>query len=87
MNCINCGALLTDLDYCGHCGCNVLVQKKAYYLSNVYYNQGLEKASIRDLSGAISCLQRSLTFNKHNIQARNLLGLVFFETGEVVSAE
>ena len=86
MNCINCGALLTDLDYCGHCGCNVLVQKKAYYLSNVYYNQGLEKASIRDLSGAISCLQRSLTFNKHNIQARNLLGLVFFETGEVVSA-
>ena len=43
MNCINCGALLTDLDYCGHCGCNVLVQKKAYYLSNVYYNQGLEK--------------------------------------------
>ena len=86
MNCINCGALLTDLDYCGHCGSNVLIQKKAYYLSNVYYNQGLEKASIRDLSGAISCLHRSLTFNKHNIQARNLLGLIYFETGEVVSA-
>ena len=47
MNCINCGALLTDLDYCGHCGCNVLVQKKAYYLSNVYYNQGLEKSDFQ----------------------------------------
>lgn len=86
MNCMNCGALLTDTDYCPHCGCDVMVQKKAFYLANLYYNQGLEKASIRDLSGAISCLRRSLTFNKYHMQARNLLGLVYFETGEVVSA-
>lgn len=86
MNCMNCGALLTDRDYCPHCGCDVMVQKKACYLANLYYNQGLEKASIRDLSGAISCLRRSLTFNKNHMQARNLLGLVYFETGEVVSA-
>ncbi len=86
MNCMNCGALLTDMDYCPGCGCDVMVQKKACYLANLYYNQGLEKASIRDLSGAISCLRRSLTFNKYHIQARNLLGLVYFETGEVVSA-
>lgn len=86
MNCMNCGALLTDMDYCPHCGSDVMVQKKAFYLSNLYYNQGLEKASIRDLSGAIGCLRRSLTFNKYHMQARNLLGLVYFETGEVVSA-
>ncbi len=88
MNCMNCGAYLTDmdLDYCTHCGCNVLVQKKVDYLSKYYYNQGLEKASIRDLSGAINCLKQSLTYNKGNIQARNLLGLVYFETGEVVAA-
>ena len=62
MNCINCGAFLTDtdLDYCPHCGANVLIQKKVDYLSKLYYNQGLEKASIRDLSGAISCLKQSL---------------------------
>ena len=56
MNCINCGAFLTDtdVDYCPHCGANVLIQKKVDYLSKLYYNQGLEKASIRDLSGAIS---------------------------------
>lgn len=88
MNCINCGAFLTDtdLDYCPHCGTNVLIQKKVDYLSKLYYNQGLEKASIRDLSGAISCLKQSLAYDKRNIRARNLLGLVYFETGEVVAA-
>ena len=60
--------------------------EKAYLLSNLYYNQGLEKAEIRDLSGSIDLLKRSLKFNKLNIQARNLLGLVYFETGEAVSA-
>ncbi len=30
MNCMNCGAFLADKDrdYCPHCGCNVLIQKK-----------------------------------------------------------
>lgn len=88
MNCMNCGTFLADkdLDYCPQCGCNVLIQKKVDYLSKFYYNQGLEKASIRDLSGAINCLKQSLTYDKRNIQARNLLGLVYFETGEVVAA-
>ena len=64
MNCINCGAFLTDtdLDYCPHCGANVLIQKKVDYLSKLYYNQGLEKSqhpgSVRgdQLSEAKSCL-------------------------------
>ena len=88
MNCMNCGAFLTDmdLDYCPSCGYNVLIQKKVDYLSKFFYNQGLEKASIRDLSGAIACLKQSLMYDKRNIRARNLLGLVYFETGEVVSA-
>lgn len=88
MNCMSCGALLQgkNPDYCPYCGSNVLVQRKVEYLSKLYYNQGLEKAGIRDLSGAIQCLQISLMFNKENIDARNLLGLVYFEMGEVVSA-
>lgn len=87
MNCMNCGApVVSGLDYCGRCGWNLSVQRKAVHLSNLYYNRGLEKATIRDLSGAISCLKQSLKFYKGNIQARNLLGLVYFETGEVVSA-
>ena len=64
MNCMNCGAFLTDrdLDYCPNCGYNVLIQKKVDYLSKVFYNQGLEKASIRDLSGAIACLLSKYPF-------------------------
>ncbi len=86
MKCMNCGAELTESVYCPKCGCDVSVQKQAIVLSGLYYNQGLEKAQVRDLSGAIDQLKRSLKFNKNNITARNLLGLVYFETGEVVAA-
>ena len=86
MKCMNCGAELTDSAYCPNCGCDVSVQKQAIVLSGLYYNQGLEKAQVRDLSGATDQLKRSLKFNKLNIDARNLLGLVYFETGEVVAA-
>lgn len=86
MKCMNCGAELTESAYCPKCGCDVSVQKQAIVLSGLYYNQGLEKAQVRDLSGAIDQLKRSLKFNKLNIPARNLLGLVYFETGEVVAA-
>lgn len=55
-------------------------------MSNRFYNDGLEKAGVRDLTGAINSLRQSLKFNKNNIEARNLLGLVYFETGEVVAA-
>lgn len=54
--------------------------------SNMYYNSGLEKAKVRDLSGAIEALKKSLQLNKRNTQARNLLGLVYYEMGEVVNA-
>ncbi len=87
MNCMNCQTPVTKgTEYCPKCGFHVLSQRKAVYLSKLYYNQGLEKASVRDLSGAITCLKQSLKFSKLNIQARNLLGLVYFETGEVVAA-
>ena len=55
--------------------------------SNEYYNDALAKASVRDLSGAIESLKTSLKFNKLNIDARNLLGLIYFEMGEVVEVE
>lgn len=87
MKCMNCGAELTGSSvYCPECGCDLSVQKQAVVLSGLYYNQGLEKAQVRDLSGSIDQLKRSLKFNKNNIPARNLLGLVYFETGEVVAA-
>lgn len=52
----------------------------------MHYNDGLAKAEVRDLSGAVVSLRQSLKLNKNNIQARNLLGLVYYEMGEVVNA-
>lgn len=86
MNCLNCGQEVGSEVTCPYCGYDLGVQIKALKLSNMYYNQGLDKAQIRDLSGAIDMLERSLKFNKRNIDSRNLLGLVYFETGEVVAA-
>lgn len=86
MFCYNCGCHLSEHDFCTACGADVSLYKKIIHVSNMYYNEGLEKASVRDLSGAITSLRQSLKFNKNNIEARNLLGLVYFETGEVVAA-
>ena len=86
MNCLNCGASLDESSHCPKCGFDVVVQKKVHLLSDQYYNMGLEKAEIRDLSGAIDLLKRSLKLNKVNVRARNLLGLVYFEVGEAVAA-
>lgn len=60
--------------------------KKIVYQSNYWYNDGLRKARNRDMSGAIASLRRSLQFNRENIAARNLLGLVYYGIGEVPEA-
>lgn len=59
---------------------------KLVYQSNYWYNDGLKKANIRDLSGAIISLKRSLQYNRSNIAARNLLGLVYYGRGDVAEA-
>lgn len=84
--CYRCGVALSEKSYCTACGAEVGQYKKILYMSNRYYNRGLEKAQIRDLSGAVESLRQSLKLNKRNTQARNLLGLVYFEMGETVNA-
>lgn len=87
MNCPNCGKHIsfrqTRCEYCQH---DLKSYKKLWSISNQYYNLGLQKAKLRDLSGAIIALKNSLQVNKRNIQARNLLGLVYYEQGEIVLA-
>lgn len=55
-------------------------------IANCYYNLGLERARLRDLSGAAELLKKSLEFDKYQKDARNLLGLIFFECGETADA-
>ena len=60
--------------------------QKIQFAANSYYNRGLEMAKERDLSGAALYLKRALQFNKYHTDARNLLGLIFYEMGETSDA-
>ena len=59
---------------------------KFQQIANAYYNLGLERANLGDLSGAAGFLKRALRFDKYCKDARNLLGLIFYETGETTDA-
>ena len=61
-------------------------RRKTRAIANSYYNMGLERARLRDLTGAADCLKKSLHFNKYQTDARNLLGLIYYEAGEVGEA-
>ncbi|MCR5591122.1 MAG: tetratricopeptide repeat protein [Lachnospiraceae bacterium] len=86
MKCYACGNRLGPEDYCMSCGAYVRTYRHIMCMSNMLYNDGLAKANVRDISGAIASLNESLKYNKRNIDARNLLGLCYFERGEVVPA-
>ncbi len=87
MNCPNCKSEVSKRDNkCDYCGINLKLYKKIQRASKLYYNNGLSRAKVRDLSGAITALKYSLELNKENVDARNLLGLIYFEVGETVSA-
>ena len=86
MNCRRCDWLLDNVYICPHCGYEDPVVKKVIYASNRNYNEALARVHARDLSGAETLLKKALKYNKRNIDARNLLGLIYYQTGEIVSA-
>ena len=86
MKCLRCGTELVDSWTCPKCGKEDRTVKRIMHTSNAYYNMGLERAQLSDLSGSISALKNSLKYNKMNKDARNLLGLIYFRTGEVIMA-
>lgn len=86
MICYRCGQDVGDAKRCPNCGADLTVFWKVRRISNSYYNLGLQQAEVRNLSGAVESLKNSLKFNKYNIAARNLLGLVYHEMGETVAA-
>lgn len=84
MECLNCGAPILENGHCSDCGMNYKLLAKAYNTSNYYYNLGLDRACVRDLTGAIDALNLALKYNKQNVNARNLLGLIYYEMGETI---
>ena len=87
MECFRCKSpVIGDTDKCIRCGQSLSAYRKAVWASNVYYNIGIERAKANDLSGAAAVLKQSLSLNKMNIDARNLLGLVYYQMGEIADA-
>ena len=86
MECYNCGVILGQEQVCPNCGAQLRIYRRFVGISNYLYNQALGKAKVRDLTGAIADLRLSLQYNKVNTNARNLLGLIYYETGEGVAA-
>ena len=87
MNCPECGVYLSFHNRrCDKCNADLTSYRRLWSISNQYYNDGLNKAKVRDLSGAIQALKISLQMDKTNTNARNLLGLVYYEMGETVNA-
>ena len=86
MLCYQCGSTLGAGKFCLRCGADVQQYRKIARLANRYYNEGLARAKVRDLSGAAEALHHCLSIDKRNIPARNLLGLVLYEMGETIDA-
>ncbi len=55
-------------------------------ISNRFYNLAIDRAMDRDLFNATLLLKKAILFNSKNANARNLLGLIFFEEGAVTEA-
>ncbi len=47
MICYNCGCRLSEKNFCTGCGADVTLYKKIMFASNRFYNEGLDKASVR----------------------------------------
>ena len=86
MKCPNCGFAIPTGYRCPSCGADAYVFQKSRTVSIRLYNEALEKAKENDLSGAAEQLEQSLIFDKNNYQARNLLGLIYYELGRIAEA-
>lgn len=62
------------------------IQQKIKATSQHLYRSGLSKAGAGDLSRAVDDLEKAVRYDKHNEKARNLLGLVQFQRGELGEA-
>ena len=86
MHCPNCGNTIEVGNQCPHCKIDAVLFKGTERMSNRLYNEGLERLHAMDFTRGISALTRSIAINKHNIMARNLLGLALFEVGHIGEA-
>ncbi|MBS5799482.1 MULTISPECIES: tetratricopeptide repeat protein [Zhenhengia] len=83
VKCPYCNHEVEALQYCEICEKKIDWIIGFYEKSQYYYNKGYGHAALRELSLAIPNLEKAIYYNKYNIQAKNLLGLIYFEIGQV----
>ncbi len=86
MKCPKCGGMINNRGKCLDCQMDIDIYVKTQEISVQLYNKGLEQANIGDFSSAIQTLNKSIKFNKANYLARNVLGLIYYEIGEISCA-
>ena len=86
MTCPNCKEQNISRTICKKCGVNMPVSLKSIKISARFYNRALIKARSFELFEAISLLENSVKFDKKNIHAKNLLGLLYLEVGQPADA-
>jgi len=86
VNCPACNKEIIMQAECPHCKFNIEIFEKAKKISIYLYNKGLEKYQKGCVLDAISTLEKCLDFYKNNIVARNLLGILYYQIGEVGDA-
>lgn len=84
--CPYCGETMNDSIQCTCCHQDLEWVQSIHQKSKSYYVKGFREAQHRNLTAAITYLKKAICFDKYNIQARNLLGLIYFETGKIGSA-
>ena len=86
MTCPNCGKTYEYGSTCPYCKIDTILYAGTVRLSDALYNKGLAKIKVSDLSGAMESLSKSVSVNKNNTKARNLLGLLQYEIGHIGDA-
>ena len=86
MKCPFCQNEITECKFCPFCKSNLVFWKKIIDLSDVFYNRALKETKENNLYVATKNLKKSLLLSRKNINAQNLLGLVYFKMGKIADA-
>lgn len=84
--CPYCKNISEATKVCSDCHTNIKWVYDIYYKSEVYYTKGYVCTTKGNLTEAKKYLERAVELNKRQIEARNLLGIIEFEYGNVAEA-
>lgn len=84
--CPYCGSLNENVEMCKVCNKNIKWLDSLNHKSEVYYTKAYYYAKQRELTKAVPLLKKAIALNAYHIEAKNLLGLIYFEMGSVGEA-